>query len=431
MLIKNKDQNNQSSLIIKNESTLYTRWLYFCHHNQFSNFYKLKGIEAGQLNICEGPDFQGAEFELNGKVYRGDVEIHIKSSDWFAHGHHLDNRYDRVVLHLVWQDSPPEVKNSKNQVIPSVSLKSLPFSNEKEKYNPNCFLNNSNKSCSNNQIKNLALQRLLIRSKEINKQISDLGIEQTLYRLMLISLGNTKNRENFERISTLLPWQFIKYKKEKYNPPIEYWLALFYGVSGLLSINNDKTINSFWEKIYPEINGKILKNEQWKYGGIRPNNHPQIRLSGLANYIYQMKESSLFENISNIFIDRLDYSITMKRLFTGLSQNSSSYLLQKKSPFHSFWGRNLIVEITGNVFVPFLYILAKEKSSFGFAEYLKQFYFYLPATGNYGRLKQFNNRKIKNKIEGKFFYLNQALLHTQNNYCNLYKCEFCPLRTVQ
>ena len=51
-----------------------------------------------------GPDFQDALLITGaGELVRGDVEVHVRQSDWRSHGHHLDHRYDRVALHLFLQ----------------------------------------------------------------------------------------------------------------------------------------------------------------------------------------------------------------------------------------------------------------------------------------------------------------------------------------
>lgn len=67
---------------------------------------KIRIIRAGEWNLLGGPDFIGADLEINGRRLTGDLEIHFRQEDWFAHGHHLDSAYDRVVLHLVL--FPPE-----------------------------------------------------------------------------------------------------------------------------------------------------------------------------------------------------------------------------------------------------------------------------------------------------------------------------------
>ena len=59
-------------------------------------------LSPGKWNLSEeGPDFLGAKIEIGGSTFLGDVEIHFRSSDWRAHGHHENPSFDRVVLHVV------------------------------------------------------------------------------------------------------------------------------------------------------------------------------------------------------------------------------------------------------------------------------------------------------------------------------------------
>lgn len=58
-------------------------------------------IDAGELNLSDGPDFKQAAIEINGVKWHGDIEIHTKSTHWKAHGHHTDPKYNSVILHVV------------------------------------------------------------------------------------------------------------------------------------------------------------------------------------------------------------------------------------------------------------------------------------------------------------------------------------------
>ncbi|MCK4755186.1 MAG: DUF2851 family protein, partial [Calditrichia bacterium] len=88
------------------EENLYPVWESFCKSKSWSEDLRLQGLNAGKLNLFEGPDYQGAEFELDGKVYYGDVEIHRYTNEWYHHHHHLDRRYNSVRLHLVLHQQP-------------------------------------------------------------------------------------------------------------------------------------------------------------------------------------------------------------------------------------------------------------------------------------------------------------------------------------
>jgi len=54
----------------------------------------------GTWNLEAGPDFRNAELTIGEARIRGDIELHIDPAGWRVHGHSLDPRYDRVVLHV-------------------------------------------------------------------------------------------------------------------------------------------------------------------------------------------------------------------------------------------------------------------------------------------------------------------------------------------
>lgn len=57
----------------------------------------------GQWNTQSGPDFLEATIEYDGLEWHGAIEVHLKSSYWYAHGHHQQASYDNVILHVVWE----------------------------------------------------------------------------------------------------------------------------------------------------------------------------------------------------------------------------------------------------------------------------------------------------------------------------------------
>ena len=59
-------------------------------------------IDSGSHNFGEGPDFFNSKLRIDDQLWAGNVEIHINSSDWYAHQHQYDDNYDSVILHVVW-----------------------------------------------------------------------------------------------------------------------------------------------------------------------------------------------------------------------------------------------------------------------------------------------------------------------------------------
>ena len=58
-------------------------------------------IKTGSLNFGDGPDFHLASVSYQGIIHYGDIELHLKCTDWYSHKHHLDPAYNSVVLHVV------------------------------------------------------------------------------------------------------------------------------------------------------------------------------------------------------------------------------------------------------------------------------------------------------------------------------------------
>lgn len=62
---------------------------------------RLEVIDSGRWNLQEGPDFKGARLRIAGREVVGDVEIHFNAADWRLHDHQSNPNFDQVVLHVV------------------------------------------------------------------------------------------------------------------------------------------------------------------------------------------------------------------------------------------------------------------------------------------------------------------------------------------
>ena len=75
----------------------------------------IKVIYPGRLNDDRGADFRGAVIATSRGLIKGDVEVHVRSSDWQLHRHHHDPVYNRVILHVVMWHDAGSVTNLQNQ----------------------------------------------------------------------------------------------------------------------------------------------------------------------------------------------------------------------------------------------------------------------------------------------------------------------------
>ena len=79
-------------------------------------------LEIGQYNHHAGPDFFNCQLKIDDIIWVGNVEIHIRSSDWYKHQHHQDLAYDNVILHVVLEKDSI-VSRSNGTIIPTLVLK--------------------------------------------------------------------------------------------------------------------------------------------------------------------------------------------------------------------------------------------------------------------------------------------------------------------
>jgi hypothetical protein len=423
------------------EESLYPVWQDFCTSKRRSADQRISGIFAGVLNRFDGPDFQGAEVEIDGIRYRGDVEIHLHQKDWFHHGHHLDSRYDRVVLHLVWNYEnrfQQQAVNSKKLTVPTFSLQSLMIdaTGSTQVNIRSCYAPADNRDLTEQRLQDLALQRLQEKAKQTFDLAAGEGKDQALYQLLVGHLGSPHNRDTFQHLAVRLPWQELQALKKTLHPTIEVWTGLLLHISGLPSHGERPEMESV-KRICSLYRGAQMPAEIWKTGGQRPRSHPLIRLQGLAHFIHQWKSPSLYQAFLDLFIDRPPYPELLNTLYRMLRpEPSRSWYQQLSQPaVHPapgvFWGKSVQTEMIGNILIPFFYQQARTAGSTGFADYLEEFFLFVPASSDYGRLRLYREWKDWFNLPVKRFYLNQALIRLQDGFCQRDLCTQCPLGRIQ
>ena len=107
------------------ESFLHFVWQYLhfdVRHLTIASGEALQIIRQGNYQTNAGPDFENCEVRIGEVRMVGNVEIHLKSSDWERHQHHHDAHYNNVILHVVWEHDR-EVSDSKGHRLPVLILK--------------------------------------------------------------------------------------------------------------------------------------------------------------------------------------------------------------------------------------------------------------------------------------------------------------------
>ncbi len=253
--------------------------------------------DVGMHNHHAGPDFFNAKITIANQLWAGNVEIHLKASDWFSHNHHEDVNYDNVILHVVWEDDA-SVYRKDGSAIPTLELKNYIPNSLLQVYqnlfdkNRKTFINCEQEIAQvdtfifHNWLERLYFERLERKSKEVLRLLKESknDWEQVLFSMLLKNFGLKINGEAFLSLSHALDFSVIR-KLQADNLQLE---SVFFGLSHLLQEEtildayylNLKREYEFVTKKFNLKNAGVIKPDFFR---LRPPNFPTIRLSQLAN----------------------------------------------------------------------------------------------------------------------------------------------------
>jgi len=332
----------------------YPLWESFCSSQSWSDDLRLQGLNAGKLNLTEGPDFQGADFELDGKIYHGDVEIHRTQNEWYHHHHHLDRRYNAVQLHLVWHEQPDvTIFTCDKRSVITLDIKKLTPFPSKTPQKVICRISDFKLNEHNPIIKYLSLKRLKYKTARIKNLVKSESYDQVIFLLMMRILGSPNNSSNFEFFASSLPWEEIIKIKNRHRLSENDWIRFLLSMSGLKKskqIIPGRFLTFSHKKVIPKAPPLSISN--WQCSGQRPQNHPAEQLKILGNWIYSFTNESLYFTLKSIFSQRestKDLLLKTAHVFSpsGSEQKSHPKSEKDKSKINR-WGRSKIIEIKNN-----------------------------------------------------------------------------------
>ncbi len=243
----------------------------------------------GNWNFEEGPDFKDAKLLIGGKEITGDVEVHQVNSDWFAHGHHLDDNYRKVVLHVLSKKSKPARDNENTPPFPAVLIKPDRISRfpltESEKFsNGPCvsFFSSADDTDLYELFAREGLERFEEKSRILLAEMIDSGSEHVCMKHIFEACGYKKNRKEFIELHT----RFSEYQDLEGKNVME---AVLWGESGLLpdpaSAKLDTEMKKFAKKTWADwwqTRMTSRENIKWVKSGVRPLNMPERRIAALT-----------------------------------------------------------------------------------------------------------------------------------------------------
>lgn len=258
---------------------------------------RVRVLDPGLLNTDAGPDFFNAKVEIDGQVWVGNVEIHVRATDWRRHRHDTDTAYDSVILHVVQLDDAP-VYRTNGERIPQVVLDCSPRFAERlqQLVNDRTVLPCASQLPSvpaivvTEWIQALAFERLHSKVDRIaTLRDSFAGSwEDVCYVMLARTLGFGLNSDALERLARRTPLRLL----HKHSDSILQLEALLLGQAGLLDANkanSDKYVEQLTREyafLANKFSLKPMEPEAWKMFRIRPQAFPHRRIALLAHYVH-------------------------------------------------------------------------------------------------------------------------------------------------
>jgi hypothetical protein len=252
--------------------------------------------QPGARNNDSGPDFLDALVRINGTLWAGNVEIHMKSSDWLLHGHERDPAYDNVVLHVVYQHDK-EILLPDKTLLPVLELRHYIDSSLYTRYlqfmaSPReiaCagLLKNIRLSLPSQWLISLGLQRLIRKGQGLDYLLDRLKSDwhETFYVSFCKGFGNKVNDDVFEMLALKTPLRLVRNLADE-RLSIE---ALFFGQSGLLPEGSGSSQDPYISELQDRYYNILYKHRcdpvekhLWRFLRTRPANFPTVRIAQLA-----------------------------------------------------------------------------------------------------------------------------------------------------
>ena len=421
----------------------------------------IRVLKPGVWNHHEGPDFMHAEIEIEGKLYVGDVEIHVRSSEWYAHKHHLNSRYNRVILHAVYFDDEINLRTrlQNGRRVPTLELLKWIAADTGDLYDDVQGTTTEDGICQvtgkhlnvpvlKGVFESLGRERFLEKVESMRLLRTRLDFEQLLYEGIMEALGYERNSKALRELAQHVPFTDLKEKSE-----LEIQAILF-GVAGLLpsqrekslpiGVTNDPSIlalEASWRAAeYAEFPARMTE-ARWSLTG-RPLNYPTRRIAAISRLIYQCQGSLMMYFLP---ICEKAASTDSPRALRTIVKGLSALLTLEPIGYwemHSNFGtggarkaaligNERAVDIIVNKILPIAYIWAVEADSQILQEAVLRLYSAAPkSTGNkviseidkqiFTETQQMRHLKPTAKIE-------QGIIRLYKNYCADRLCDLCPI----
>ncbi len=408
-----------------------------------------------------GPDFQGAILaRQDGELLRGDVEVHVRSSDWRRHAHDRDPAYNQTVCQVVlWHDLQRPIRRQDGVVVPTLELVkhlAAPLAELEQRRQaeveaseaPACV---PDASQIEELLERAGLNRFMAKSAAFEGELACLPPDEVLYRGALRAMGYTANTRGFERLADALPLGGIRdLAAGLRGHSLARVQAALLGVGGLLPSQRGLSagppeagwpaeLEVAWAALVPAL-APPLPRSAWRWWRVRPENLPPRRAAGLS----QVAASWLRRDPIDLLLDDLAEAERLERpsrlaepwrVRAGDSFWPRHFDFGRPAPGPRPWlvGLGRAGEVAVNVLLPFLHALGQACDDQGLSERALALYLRYPPTPP-NRVTREMARQVGGPggaASARTACRQQGLIHLFRHWCDSHDCDRCPAFNVQ
>ena len=385
-------------------------------------------LSVGIRNHDSGADFVNARIKIGDALWAGQVEIHVRASDWFKHNHHNDANYDSVILHVVYENDTDSLK------IPTLEIKDKFDISIFHKYN--WFFGSRNWiPCGEfvGGVQNFTLiswlDRMLVEHLENECKDLDFKLknnqydwEQAFYQRLMRYFGLKVNNDSFEYLSRILPLNLLL----RHRDNDIYIESMMFGCAGFLERDFEEDYPSLLKRDFMMLRSKfglkVMPLSNWKFLRLRPPNFPTIRIAQLAKII--TKNGNMFSKIrdaDDIQEIRDLFDIELNSYWDNHFQFDKTSKVERRK----ILGKTAVDLIIINAIVPMLFYYGHTHSLESYKEKAMSFLEQIEAEDNL-IIRNFQNSGVV--LQNAF--QTQAILYMYKYYCKRRRCLECRIYSV-
>ena len=398
-------------------------------------------VFAGHWTHGFGPDFEQAMLVFpDGTLATGAVEIHQRTGEWIAHGHHVDPRYNEVILHVVGRHDGAETRRADGALVP---VAVLPVASDRlrqiDRRLPAIWDRLGGAVCAEGLTRRrpAEIRGILHRlgderlAQRVATYESDLTAETpaaTLHRAWFDALGYTENRSPMRALAASLPPARLAALLASPSPERRTIdaTALLLGLGGFLPLAPADAavahvpgaaigrIEARWSELRTDLtDAPVLTPTAWQRGRVRPANHPALRLAQAASVL-----SSTHGDLLSLVVEALRSSASLPEAI----QHSSS------GADHPPIGDDRAIAMTASVFIPFAVAYANHTGDAALLDAAASAWEDLPASGRSRPVKRALRQVAgESRLGGLGERGQQGLLLLDRSLCTQRRCFECPI----